>query len=242
MNGVTSNRLNFEFGTVKWRFSICIQSLIEINKRWKLFSTVQSSCDALDKRNPDPDTLVTGQFRVIEWAELMDIATMPDCYFYFENKYLNNKVAYAEGIVEMTSIHLDEPFFGCGAIVVNGTLHVDENVVNENMNIGNLLYVTSDLKAKQLIAGGAEIQVNGTCHVEQAVFAHGNDGVLILNELVTELLIDDDHHTEISLEQGIKRNFNNARNYDGMIEFLESEPASSETFYSAWVAAKTRYP
>ncbi len=241
LNGVTSHRLNFEFGTVKWRFSVCIQSLIEVEKQFKLFSAVQSSCKALDKRNPEPDSLVTGQFRVIEWAELMDIETMSARYFYFENKYRNRKVAYAEGFIEMTSIHLDEPFFGCAAIVVNGTLHVHENVVNENMNIGNLLYVTGDLKAKQLIAGGAEIHVDGTSHIEQAVFAHGNDGVLILNELITELVIDDDHHTEIEIERGIKRNFSHARNYDALMEFLESEPAPSESSYSTWLAAKDRY-
>ncbi len=240
-NGIANNRLNFDFGTDKWRFSVCVSSIVEIRNQWKILSGIQFSCEQLDIQNPASKSVLLGEFSLIQWSELRAKSAMANQHFYFEERYRDGKVAYAQGPVEMETMDLDTPFYGCQAIVIDGPLDVLGGISNENGNVGNLLYVAGDLKANHIIAGGCEFHVEGVCQVQDVAIAHGNDGVLILNELVTRLLVDHDHHTEIANGQGVEKHFRSDENFDQLQKFLATEPDSSDPGYPGWALTKSWY-
>ncbi|MEM9028140.1 MAG: DUF4116 domain-containing protein [Pseudomonadota bacterium] len=84
-------------------------------------------------------------------------------------------------------------------LIVDGDLTVDGNIINEAYESGAFLYVTGNVQAKNLVAGGACIVIDGQADIEELVYAHYNDGSLtIKGETTAQLVMVDDHFATIS--------------------------------------------
>ena len=84
--------------------------------------------------------------------------------------------------------------YGIRGIIVNGNLEINGSLINKSMNDGPFLFITGDLKCRNLIAGGAYIQINGNADVEEIFYAHYNDGIIdIKQDLRAAVCISEDH-------------------------------------------------
>ena len=78
-------------------------------------------------------------------------------------------------------------------ICVFGNLKVNGSVVNETGEGGPMLYVSGNLEADNLIAGGSFVEVQGTTTVKHYVYGHYNDGIMRLEDVVARAIFDSDH-------------------------------------------------
>ena len=78
-------------------------------------------------------------------------------------------------------------------ICVFGNLKVNGSVVNRTLEGGPMLYVSGNLEADNLIAGGAFVEVKGTTTVKHYVYGHYNDGITRLGDVVAKAVIGADH-------------------------------------------------
>ena len=78
-------------------------------------------------------------------------------------------------------------------ICVFGNLKVNGSVVNRTLEGGPMLYVSGNLEADNLIAGGAFVEVKGTTTVKHYVYGHYNDGITRLGDVVAKAVISSDH-------------------------------------------------
>ena len=55
--------------------------------------------------------------------------------------------------------------------------------------------VLKNTKAKNILAGGSFIYLNGNAEIEELIYPYGNDGALYINELINGVLLDNDEHS-----------------------------------------------
>jgi hypothetical protein len=86
-------------------------------------------------------------------------------------------------------------------LFVTGSLRIADALVNTSPDAGATLIVLGDLSARQASCGGSCIHIGGDAHVDDVVYAHGNDGELhIGGRLFAKALINDDHGVLIAGE------------------------------------------
>ena len=79
-------------------------------------------------------------------------------------------------------------------LFVNGNLDVRGNILNTSSNGGPFLLVAGRLHARNVVAGGAELQVEGDADIDELLLGHYNDGrVGIVGTTRAALIISDDH-------------------------------------------------
>jgi hypothetical protein len=118
--------------------------------------------------------------------------------------YTDMRVKYYDSDVTFDKLDLDEDNTEYDMIVIDGNLTVNGNIVNANMNDGKELVVLGNVSANNLIAGGAEINIQGTANIENTVLGHYNDGVLTIYKLNANLYIRDDHYCDILVTDSVK--------------------------------------
>jgi len=132
----------------------------------------------------------------VKFSELKEKTDLP--YLFGEDHYANRYVKYYDNDVSFENLDLDADHHeNCSIIIVNGNLTVEKNIINVNGDGGLALVVLGDVSAKMLIAGGSEIDIHGTAHINEFVFAFYNHGFLSIKKLITNLCISEDHYTEI---------------------------------------------
>lgn len=83
-------------------------------------------------------------------------------------------------------------------LIVDGNLAVNGAVVNAQSSSGVMLLVTGNLKARHLVGGGSEIRILGNVNIDEVLWAHDNDGVMIIGGDVTApVVLNDDHDFEV---------------------------------------------
>lgn len=89
-------------------------------------------------------------------------------------------------------------------VLVLGNLRVQGDIVNANGDGGPHLIVAGNLEARNLVCGGAFVEVKGDAKISETVFAHYNHGELrIWGNLDTRLLINDDHSVSIEIKKNL---------------------------------------
>ena len=78
-------------------------------------------------------------------------------------------------------------------ICVFGNLRVNGSIVNQSGEGGPMLYVSGNVEADNLIAGGSFVEVKGTTTVKHYVYGHYNDGITRLGDVVAKAVITQDH-------------------------------------------------
>jgi hypothetical protein len=87
-----------------------------------------------------------------------------------------------------------EQNYGVRGIIVTGDLTVNGSIINSNGNRGAFLYVLGDLKAKNLIGGGAYLSISNNAIIEGITYGHYNDGQIdITGDLSCPIFINEDH-------------------------------------------------
>src|SRR5690242_16599752 len=101
---------------------------------------------------------------------------------YIQSKYGNKgKYLLLEGNVEMPQdVNIQKLCAEAGAngIIVNGNLTLTGVLYQPDMDFGETLFVTGDLRAKSINKGGAEFFIKGSLIVEQTIYGYYNHGSL----------------------------------------------------------------
>jgi len=84
-------------------------------------------------------------------------------------------------------------------VIVDGNLNIDGSLFNFDDEKGALLFVTGNLTAKNIRAGGSLIHIVGNANIEECVYSCYNDGAMrIYGDLTTTVYVCDDHMTAVS--------------------------------------------
>jgi hypothetical protein len=84
--------------------------------------------------------------------------------------------------------------YGIRGLIVTGSLTVKGSLINQNMNDGPFLLVMQNLKANNVVAGGAYWRVQGDAAVRGVCYSHYNDGSFhIEGSMTCPVVISDDH-------------------------------------------------
>jgi hypothetical protein len=84
-------------------------------------------------------------------------------------------------------------------VIVDGNLNIDGSLFNFDDEQGALLFVTGNLAAKNIRAGGSLIHIVGNANIEECVYSCYNDGAMrIYGDLTTTVYINDEHMTAVS--------------------------------------------
>ncbi|MCP1226595.1 leucine-rich repeat domain-containing protein [Sebaldella sp. S0638] len=76
-------------------------------------------------------------------------------------------------------------------------LEVTESIVNKNSNYGIILQVRGNVKAKNIIAGGADFIIEGNADIEDTVLGFYNDGEFRVDgDLTCRTFMNYDHHMD----------------------------------------------
>lgn len=76
-------------------------------------------------------------------------------------------------------------------------LNVTGNIINKNSNYGVILQVNGNVKAKNLIAGGANFVITGDADIEDTVLGFYNDGEFQVDgDLTCRTFMNYDHHMD----------------------------------------------
>jgi hypothetical protein len=138
-----------------------------------------------------------GEKMKITFQELKEITKVP--YLagqeYYEKH--NKSVYYHKGNLELTELNMDQSYNDCAILYVEGDLIVKNNIDNSYSDIGTVLIVNGNVKAKNIFAGGSEIKITGIATIANSVIAYGNDGILSIDTLKTKLLINNNHDVNI---------------------------------------------
>jgi Domain of unknown function (DUF4116) len=95
----------------------------------------------------------------------------------------------------------DDRFAGHIGLVVDGDLTVTGNIINENGNAGPFLLVRGNLRARNVVAGGAEFHIEGDADIEELLLGHYNDGTLAIDGTTrAQLILSDDHSMHTTSE------------------------------------------
>ena len=86
---------------------------------------------------------------------------------------------------------------GIYTLVVKGDLTVTGDIINTNSNTGTTLSVEGTTRANNMIAGGSILSLNEVI-IKDFTIGFYNDGILSIEKLNTDILISNDHHTEIT--------------------------------------------
>jgi hypothetical protein len=79
-------------------------------------------------------------------------------------------------------------------LLVTGSLRISGELVNASPDAGATLIVLGDLTARQASCGGSCIHIGGDAHIEDVLYAHGNDGELhVGGRVFAKALVNDDH-------------------------------------------------
>lgn len=116
------------------------------------------------------------------------------------------RAAFAEHLAPSMDSACDRPVGSAPeaavrGLLVTGSLRISGALVNASPDSGATLIVLGDLTARQASCGGAFIQIGGDAHIEDVVYAHGNDGELhIGGRLFAKALVNNDHAVLIAVE------------------------------------------
>jgi len=86
---------------------------------------------------------------------------------------------------------------GIYTLIVKGDLTVTGDIINSNSNTGTTLSVEGTTRANNMIAGGSILSLNEVI-IKDFTIGFYNDGILSIEKLHTDILISNDHHTEIT--------------------------------------------
>ncbi len=67
-------------------------------------------------------------------------------------------------------------------LVIDGDLIVDGSILNADADDGRALHVNGNLRARNLIAGGARVTIDGDAHVDGLLYCHGSECIDIGGE------------------------------------------------------------
>ncbi len=88
---------------------------------------------------------------------------------------------------------------GTTGLIVTGDLNVTGSILNTVLEGGAFLYVLGSVRARHFLAGGADIVINGDVELSEVLYAHYNDGSLVIHgSLRAPVLINDDHYVGIT--------------------------------------------
>lgn len=111
----------------------------------------------------------------------------------YEAGWVTDDVSWRESL----NIAADESIkqnYGVRGIIVTGNLTVNGSIINRNCNSGAFLYVLGDVKAKNLMGGGAYLSIYKNAMIEGITYGHYNDGQIdIMGDLSCPILINEDH-------------------------------------------------
>ncbi|TYP73337.1 hypothetical protein [Paenibacillus methanolicus] len=143
-------------------------------------------------------------------VQLRQIFSLPsyldDYYFDPENRFLvsngplvlNRHLPLDWEELERLAPEGDRDIHG---LVVLGDLTIEGNVLNTNMDSGPLLLVQGNVIARNILAGGSEIFINGDAHIREAVYGYYNHGSIeIAGTLHAGLIVMDDHMYNIKID------------------------------------------
>jgi hypothetical protein len=83
---------------------------------------------------------------------------------------------------------------GPDGTIVDGDLEVTGSIINRNSDHGPFLLVTGNLRAKNLVAGGAEIVVLGDLIVDEVIFGYYNHGKITVHGATRAKAIITEYH------------------------------------------------
>lgn len=79
-------------------------------------------------------------------------------------------------------------------IIINGNLDIRGDLRNCDSGGGPFLYITGDLVAKNVLAGGAYMRIMGNLHASGVLYAHYNDGSIYIGKTaMAKVIISEDH-------------------------------------------------
>jgi hypothetical protein len=108
-------------------------------------------------------------------------------YFYEEDTYIDGNLL----------LEYDRKNDWTG-IIVNGNLEVNGCIKNYEGSYGPFLFVTGNLTAKSLIAGGSDIVVKGNVNLENVMLGYQNNGKVRVNgDVKAKIVISENHIMEI---------------------------------------------
>ncbi|OQP66520.1 hypothetical protein A3860_13630 [Niastella vici] len=151
---------------------------------------------------------------------------------YIRGKYGNKgKYLLLEGNVEMPQDINIQKFCaeaGANGIIVDGNLTLTGVLYQPDMDYGETLFVTGDLRAKSINKGGAEFYIKGNLIVEQTIYGYYNHGSLTVagNTEATTIFAEDHFFKFVGDVQGL---IINTGNIDGVeADFNTTEPLLDE--------------
>ncbi len=115
---------------------------------------------------------------------------------------VSQKIRFINGDCEVTGdlvLELGEGFVEEDGIIVKGNLKVTGNIINKSTDYGPFLFVTGNVTAKNLIAGGSEVVVLGNVTVTGVIFGFYNHGrIKITGKTKAKAIIASDHVVELN--------------------------------------------
>jgi len=172
-----------------------------------------------------------------KWTGTYTVETLKNPAGYLEYAHKEATVydtLHVEGNLDLDNL-CDE---GIYTLVVKGDLTVTGDIINANSNTGTTLSVEGTTRAKNMIAGGAIISLNNVI-IKDFTIGFYNDGILSIEKLSTDILISNDHHTEITNASEVKvyidyeddnKGMVNIEDIDALYEYLSSYTELVEVF------------
>jgi len=132
-------------------------------------------------------TLGVDDFSILKWTKAK---TKHDLDLVFNRAPKGDIREYDGDLKVEGDLDLDALFSTCAAIIVKGKLIIDGTVKNVSSQQDRLLRVQGPLKAKNLIAGPARIELWGNANVANVVYSHSEKGKLkVLMKLRAEAIV-----------------------------------------------------
>jgi hypothetical protein len=117
--------------------------------------------------------------------------------------------------------------FGIRGLIVNGNLTVNGSIINSDSDSGPFLYVIGNVRANNLISGGAFMYVCGDADINGVAYGHYNDGFInIKGNLSCPVFINDDHAFSIGAKL-----LNNQFNYNSFDDNQDKDETEIEDEY-----------
>ena len=114
----------------------------------------------------------------------------------FDAGWVTSNESWRESLNIAADDSIDQNY-GVRGIIVTGNLTVNGSIINSNGNSGVFLYVLGDVKAKNLLGGGAYFRIYKNAIIEGITYGHYNDGQIdILGDLSCPIFISEDHDVQ----------------------------------------------
>lgn len=106
-------------------------------------------------------------------------------------------IKYFKGNIRLKDLDLDPKYEENNqSLIIDGNLFVEENISNLEIDYGLFLYVTGNVTAKNIVAGGSVIQIDGNAEVKNTIFVYYNHGRLTIKGTATaKNIISREHAT-----------------------------------------------